>query len=491
MFSGLRLRLTALYLGAALLVLALVSGAAYGLLRAAFQSTTDLALRYELAQEFHRFAAPLPPDLAAAVATWSATHVPAVTAAQITPTAPEAESEGPDSEHSTGQPQTPGARVGSVTAASEAGAGSPSYGGQDGGEVPESYDAELAAIFVLPLDARGAVLARLSAAPPTLQPNRAAAQAALARGSDWRIVRVGNQSARLASYRIRGPAGLAVLQAGRTLGDQATVLQQLVVGLLVLGGAATLGLGAGSWWLAGRSLRPAQESWQRQQAFVANASHELRAPLTLLRASAEVTQRHLPASDTRGRALLADVLGECDHMARLVEDLLVLSKLDAGALVLERQAVAVPAFLLDLVRQVGPLAHERGVHLSIDAGAEGMAWADPTRLRQVLLILLDNALRYTPRGGSVRLAARPRGRHVAITVADTGAGIASEHLPHLFERFYRGDQARMSSPDTRGGSGLGLAIAQALVAAHNGHIHLGSRLGAGTTVEVTLPSVRP
>ncbi|MDQ2830284.1 MAG: ATP-binding protein, partial [Chloroflexota bacterium] len=244
------------------------------------------------------------------------------------------------------------------------------------------------------------------------------------------------------------------------------------------------------WWLAGRSVRPIQQSWERQHSFVANASHELRAPLTLLRASAEVTQRHLPTGDTRGRALLDDVLGECDHMARLVEDLLVLSKLDAGALTLRRERIEVPAFLADTGRRVGPLADARGVDLTVDADGGGAVWADPARLRQVVLILLDNALRHTPTGGRVRVEARPQGQVVHLVVVDTGAGIAPAHLPHLFERFYRVDAARGDGRNGDGGSGLGLAIAKALVEAQGGEVHLTSRLGAGTRVEVTLPTAR-
>jgi len=483
-FRGLRLRLTALYLGAALLLLALVGGSAYELLQTSFQGATDQALHYRMAQEFRRYGAPLPPALSTAATAWAAAH-----AQPAPPTATPAATSGAG--ETGGEKGADSADSGSA----DSGVGGPTPGSADGtdvtdaGELPENYDAELAAIFVLPLDARGMVLSGLAASAPPAA-DRAAARAALAGGSDWRTTLLGGASVRLLSYRIHGPHGLTVLQLGRTLGDQNRVLAQFVLGLLGLSAVATLGLGAGSWWLAGRSLRPVQESWERQRAFVANASHELRAPLTLLRASAEVTRRHLPIADGRGRALLDDVLGECDHMARLVEDLLVLSKLDAGALALVRERVELPAFLADTGRRVGPLADERGVDLAVESGASGTVWADPARLRQVLLILLDNALRHTPAGGRVRVEARPQGQVVHLAVVDTGVGIALAHLPHLFERFYRADAARGDGRDGDGGSGLGLPIAKALVEAQGGEIHLTSRLGIGTRVEVTLPAAR-
>ncbi|HEX9371408.1 MAG TPA: HAMP domain-containing sensor histidine kinase, partial [Roseiflexaceae bacterium] len=273
-------------------------------------------------------------------------------------------------------------------------------------------------------------------------------------------------------------------QAGRTLADQDRVLRRLLLGLLGLGGLSAVALTASSWWLAGHSLRPAQLAWERQQTFVANASHELRAPLTLLRASAEVAQRGLPAGDADRRALLDDVLHETDHMSRLVEDLLLLSRLDAHQIKVERQRIALPDLLADVQRQIGRVADDRGVGLNT-SGAAGTVEGDPLRIRQVLLILLDNALRHTPRGGTIRIETRHYGHAVDIAVVDTGSGIAPEHLPHIFERFYRGDSTRTNESS---GSGLGLSIARALVEAQHGHIAIASQPGQGTRVTVTLPA---
>jgi signal transduction histidine kinase len=439
---------------AALALILLVGGGAYALLRYHLDTTTDFALQRRMAQEFRGLDAPLPPTLAAADAAWSQSRVEQVPADL-----------------------------------SRRERGREHDDDEDGHESDErrqaAYDADLAAIAVLPLSADGTLLLDPNASPAPFPPDRAAAAAALANGSDWRTIDLpGGGRARLLSYRLTRSDGPAVLQLGRLLDDQSRLLGQLLVGLLALGGLGAVLVGAGSWSLAGRAIRPAEQAWQLQQTFVANASHELRTPLTLIRASAEMALRDTAAADGDQRALLADVLQECDHTARLVDDLLLLSRLDSGRLMLQRQVVDVPALLADVQRQVGRLAEERGVRLVVSS-ATGAVDADPTRLRQVLLILLDNALRYTPPGGEVRLDAFVQGSRLHLVVADTGSGIPAEDLSKVFDRFYRANGARDDK-----GCGLGLAIARGLVEAHKGTIRLQSEVQRGTRVEVSLPVAR-
>jgi signal transduction histidine kinase len=321
------------------------------------------------------------------------------------------------------------------------------------------------------------------AAPP-ISPNEEAARAALQQGSDRRtITRPDGVRVRLLTYRLTRDDGPALLQLGRTLADQERVLAQLTGVMLGLGLASAAALGAGSWWLAGRAIGPAQEAWNRQRAFIANASHELRTPLTLLRASAEVALRGLPPTERDQRELLDDIVQESDHMTRLVDDLLLLSRLDAGRLELNCERLAVDEVLCEVVREVDRLAQERGISLKCRPGG-GVVTADRTRLRQVLLVLLDNALRHTTAGGgSIELRSEMGGRTVAIAVQDTGSGIAPEHLSQLFTRFYRVDSARSGD----GGAGLGLSIAQALIEAQGGRISVESAVGQGSTFTIVLP----
>jgi signal transduction histidine kinase len=454
MFSSLRLRLTLLYMFAALGLIVLIGGGAYWLVGSYFRTTTDLALQHRMAHEFMRLGARPPPELIAADRAWYANR------GQLLPNqpVPAAISAEANDDHNDGEHR------------------SDDLAGE------EEFDSELAAIYVLSLNADGTRITTPGGPALAAAPNRVAIAAAQANGSDVRTDYANNGGrVRLLTYQIAMSDRPVFLQMGRMLADQDQVLRKLLIGLLALGGASVLLLSVGSWWLAGRSLRPVQQSWERQQTFVANASHELRTPLTLMRASAEVALRGLPQQDADRHELLSDVLHETDHMSKLVEELLLLSRLDAGRLKVDRLPIAVPELLADVQRQIGRLSDERGIRLCAGA-ASGVALADPTHLRQVLLIVLDNALRHTPKGGQVQIEAQVCGRQIAIQVADTGEGIAPVHLPHVFERFYRANSARGSS-----GSGLGLSIAKGLIEAQHGQIAITSELRKGTRVTIVLP----
>jgi signal transduction histidine kinase len=461
---------------ASVLLIVLIGGATYQLTDRYFQSTTDAALQHKLAAELRLRGIPLPQEIADAEQNWYASR--GVTGAKpplVTPTARKANGDDEkedDEQHS------------------KNGADSEENESVDEQHVEEAYDGDLASVFVIPVSADGQQIVGQGMGAATLLPgvDQQALSAALDHNIDWRTVLLSSGTrARLFTYKLQGNASTdraVALQVGRALGDQDRVLNQLLIGLLGLSAISVLLLGAASWWLAGRSLRPAQQAWERQQAFVANASHELRAPLTLMRASTEVALRTLPTSAKENRELLNDVLHECDHMNLLVEDLLLLSRLDAGRLVLEQTAVTIRELFGDVSRQVGRVAQERGIALTTGE-VEGSIIADPTRLRQVLLILLDNALRHTPPGGSIHLTAHRQGSYMQLSVADTGTGISPGHLPHIFERFYRIAENRGGKGE---GSGLGLSIAKGLVEAQRGHIWIESKPGQGTRAIVSFPA---
>jgi signal transduction histidine kinase len=460
-FSGLRLRLTLLYALAALVFVLLIGSGAYLLVARYFDNVTDLALRHKMAHEFHALGAPLPPDLEHADRDWSIIRreVVAIPFVPPEPTRERREREETAYEEDDERPR-------SLTTPVDA--------------------AELAAIMVLPLDSSGRLLFNPNNLDLPLEPNQEAFRAALAKGGDLRTITMNDgRRARLLTYRLTRSDGPTALQLARELSDQEQVVNQLLIGLIGLGTISMALVGATSWWLAGRALRPAQEAWERQQRFIASASHELRAPLTLIRASAEVALRDLPPDESDQRALLHDVLAESDHMRRLVDDLLTLTRLDSGQLTLTKETIDLTALLASIQRQAARLGEQRGVAVEL-ADVGGLVQADTERLQQVLLIALDNALRYTPAGGRITLAATPMERTVQIRVADTGCGIAPEHLPHIFERFYRADPARGRE---NGNAGLGLSIAKGLVEAMGGRITVESTVGVGTTVVISLPRV--
>lgn len=461
MFRGLRLRLSLLYALAALILILLIGGGAYLLVARYFSDVTDLALRHKMAHEFHAFGVSLPPDLENADRDWSIIRREIVKIPFVPPEPTRTRQENKETEDEGGRD-----RPHSLTTPVDS--------------------AELSAIAVLPLDSSGRLLFNPNNFDLPLNPDQEGFQAALARGSDLRTITLDDgRRARLLTYRLPRPDGPAALQLMRELSDQEHVLQQLLVGLITLGTSSVVLVGVMSWRLAGQALRPAQEAWERQQRFIASASHELRAPLTLIRASAEVALRNLSPDESDQRALLHDVLAESDHMRRLVDDLLTLTRLDSGQLTLTKETVDLNTLLSGIQRQVARLGEQRGVTVEL-ADVGGLVQADTERLQQVLLIVLDNALRYTPAGGRITMAARMMDRMVQIRVTDTGCGIAPEHLPHIFERFYRADPARGRENSN---AGLGLSIAKGLVEAMGGRITVESTVGIGTTVVISLPRV--
>ncbi|MEJ2012666.1 MAG: ATP-binding protein, partial [Anaerolineales bacterium] len=346
----------------------------------------------------------------------------------------------------------------------------------------EAYDGDLASIYTLPLDPGGSLQPASQSTASALTPDAAAVQSALLNGSDLRTVQLDSgASVRLLTYSMPADGeNPAFLQLGRPLNDQQRVLRQLVVAMAGLGGVMLIILSFGGWALAGRSISPAEEAWDKQQTFIANAGHELRTPLTLIRANTETALRK-PGAPGPVRAKLEDILRETDHMGRLVQDLLLLSRLDAGALKLEQRPVDVELLLTDLTREVEALAAERGIEVTLESSA-GSAFADETRLRQVLLILFDNALAHTPAGGQITFRSRHQDRHVLLEITDSGTGIRREHLERVFERFFQAE------PRGSSGSGLGLSIAKSLAEAMDGELELYSREGEGTTARLTLPA---
>jgi len=321
---------------------------------------------------------------------------------------------------------------------------------------------------------------------------------------------------------------VGVLQVAASLEPLEASLAELrlVLGLVVLaavGVAAVLG-----WFLAGKALQPVdqmtrvaraighstdlsqrvpvsnprdelgrlaatfnemlaqlQQAFENQRRFLADASHELRTPVTTIRMNAEALLRGA-AYDPRERdETLRAILRESERMGRLVADLLALARADAGQ-PLERRPLALDSLLLEVYREAKPLAN--GVQLELGELEQVEVVGDHDRLKQLVLNLVDNALRYTPAGGKVTLDLVGQDGRALLRVRDTGPGIPAEHLPRIFERFYRVDRGRSRS---QGGTGLGLAISQWIAEAHQGRIEVESEEGKGSTFTVVLPIHKP
>lgn len=284
----------------------------------------------------------------------------------------------------------------------------------------------------------------------------------------------------------RMPDG-GLLVTGQSIEPEQTALHSLVLVLVGGGGLGLLLSLAAAWFLSGRALIPISLAFRRQQEFVADASHELRTPLTVLRSATDLLNQHRDRPIEHDGELFDDVRAEIARMERLAQDLLTLARSDAGGLELMTAPLELDEIAKEVVRRTTPFAQSEGIQLSMHADAQpALVEGDPDRLQQVLLILVDNAIKHTPPGGKVDVRVRHHAQNAQVEVLDTGSGIAPEHLPRIFDRFYRADKARARE---RGGTGLGLAIAKMLVDAHGGQLHLTSTLGVGTQVTMSLPLV--
>ena len=220
-----------------------------------------------------------------------------------------------------------------------------------------------------------------------------------------------------------------------------------------------------------------ESSERERRRLLADVTHELRTPLTIMQGNLEALLDGVyPADATH----LEPILDETRVLSRLVDDLRTLSLAEAGALTLHREPTDVGRLLTDSIASFRIQADGAGIELATALdGALPQAEIDPVRMREVLSNLLSNALRYTPRGGTVRVGASVADVKVRVSVRDSGPGIAAEALPHIFDRFYKSDESR--------GAGLGLAIAKSLVVAHGGEIEATSAPGQGTEMRFTFP----
>lgn len=279
----------------------------------------------------------------------------------------------------------------------------------------------------------------------------------------------------------------------RALRTEQLLLTGLVIGVLLVGlviAVASVRLLAQLRTLYEREQqgrRAIGRALQTKTDFIADASHELRTPLAVILGNAETA---LASNDERQHATaLKAIAAEANRMGKLVDDLLFLARSDAGSPPLEKEYVPARWLVSRLVNAGEMLTRQRSSCLQTNLGGEGSYLeADPERIEQAILILIDNAARHSPAGACVGLTSRIEPGSLAIDVRDSGSGIAPEELPLIFDRFY---QVKNRRSRKKGGSGLGLAIARSIIVAHDGTITVESQRGAGTTMTIRLPLAAP
>jgi signal transduction histidine kinase len=251
--------------------------------------------------------------------------------------------------------------------------------------------------------------------------------------------------------------------------------------VLVVGGLAVLAASVAFGFLyAGRALVPIRESLRRQREFAADASHELRTPIAVIKSSAEEMRRNPEKRVGELGAAVEDVEAEADRLTRLVEDLLLLARADSGVVELHRQAVDLSDAAAEALHSLSHRAELLRVGLRLEA-SPAVVSGDPDRLRQLIGIIVDNAIRHAPPDTAVHVLVAPQGRQALVRVDDSGPGIRPGDMEHVFERFWRAPDAPHE------GTGLGLAIARWIASRHGGTISAANRSAGGARFEVQLP----
>lgn len=320
-----------------------------------------------------------------------------------------------------------------------------------------------------------------------------------------------------------------VLQVAAPLTGRNGMLRQLAVLLLAITAVTGAASFLGGWWLAVRVVRPVHEiidqaeamragtlgrrleadadareyerlisvlntmlarlesSFEVQRRFTADASHELRSPLTALRGELELALRR-ERDPAEYRRVIGSGLQEVERLTSLVQDLLVLARSDAGTMQPRLQATDAAQRVEAVVGRLRPAATRAGLVLGLSADGAAEMLVDPALLEQMVWNLVDNAIRYTPAGGAIEVAVARNGDAVSVSVSDTGPGVHATERDRIFERFHRGDEARTASGDG-GGTGLGLSIVRAIVEAHGGRVSVATSPAGGAHFDVILPAV--
>ncbi len=229
-----------------------------------------------------------------------------------------------------------------------------------------------------------------------------------------------------------------------------------------------------------------EKAFKRQQQFTGDASHELRAPLAIIEAESTLTL-HKDRTKSDYRKSLEAISQEAQRMSRIVDQLLGLARADSGKEKLSFRKVNLGRLVTELTSDVEMLCQDKGLDYELGQRENLVVKGDRAKLRQLLLNILDNAIRYTPSGGKISVSVQPEGNMAVVSVSDTGIGIPPEDIPHIFDRFYRVDKAHSR---VEGGSGLGLAIAKRITEIHGGKIEVESKVGTGSTFRVWLPLYR-
>jgi two-component system sensor histidine kinase CiaH len=237
-------------------------------------------------------------------------------------------------------------------------------------------------------------------------------------------------------------------------------------------------------FLANRSLIPIQKSWDKQSRFVADASHELRTPLAVIQTHLELLFRHPDHTIEQESVTVYKSLQELKRVNKLVSDLLTLSRTDSNQQLINQKSFQLDELMDTVFHQFEPIADMKQISFSKEVEGDLQYVGDEEQLHQLFVILIDNAIKYTPEKGKIHIRGRREKNNLLLSVEDTGIGISLDDIPYIFDRFFRSDKSRTRS---EGGTGLGLSIAKWIVEAHHGNLSVQSQLNEGTVMFIQLP----
>ena len=294
-----------------------------------------------------------------------------------------------------------------------------------------------------------------------------------------------DRTLRIVARRFRSATGQTLVAAA--IADQFELEDRytdLIGAFSLVAIAAVILVAIGGSILTRKSMAPIVSTNANMRRFMADAAHELKTPIAILRSNAEVALQE-PRDPAAYRTTLSEVERESTRLGGIVDHMLVLARADAGGRQIEKLRIYLDDIADDCVRAMRSIAEAKGVKLTISGFEEAAILADPALIRELIMILLDNAIKFTPRGGTVDLAVESKTGRPVLAVKDTGVGIGADDLPRVFERFYRVRDATGSAP----GAGLGLSIAKWIAEQHEATMEVMSELGHGTEVRVTFRTV--
>lgn len=260
-------------------------------------------------------------------------------------------------------------------------------------------------------------------------------------------------------------------------------IQLIAINIAIVGIAGALG-----YVLAGKTLKPIADMLDEQRRFVSDASHELRTPLTALKSSMEVALRDQQFTTEEARTIMKDNIQDVNTLQKLTDQLLELARIEMNGHKKHYQVVNIRTVIDQAVKRIAPIAARQAINIESQSVSIAVL-GDSTALVDCCIVLLDNAIKYSPKHTTVHISAITRGNDVNIAVRDHGIGINETDIPHIFDRFYRADSARSKTKTT--GYGLGLSIAKKIIEEHSGTISVTSSIRKGSTFIITLPIVKP